>query len=92
MGVCRLYIDEGADLGMALRLAHDGKVQRPGVCNAPECLLVHEKEDRPGSCRCWPEGSGADGVESAGRRPLPAPAVRSEGRSRAARRLRAGVP
>ena len=44
MGVCHLYIDEGADLGMALRLAHNGKVQRPGVCNALECLLVHEKE------------------------------------------------
>ena len=40
MGVCHLYIDEGADLGMALRLAHNGKVQRPGVCNALECLLV----------------------------------------------------
>ena len=38
MGVCHLYIDEGADLGMALRLAHNGKVQRPGVCNALECL------------------------------------------------------
>lgn len=44
MGVCHLYIDEGADLDMALRLAHNGKVQRPGVCNALECLLVHEKE------------------------------------------------
>lgn len=44
MGVCHLYVDEGADLGMALRLAHNGKVQRPGVCNALECLLVHEKE------------------------------------------------
>lgn len=30
MGVCHLYIDEGADLDMALRLAHNGKVQRPG--------------------------------------------------------------
>ena len=29
---------------MGLRLAHNGKVQRPGVCNALECLLVHEKE------------------------------------------------
>lgn len=44
MGVCHLYVDEGADLGMALRLAHNGKVQRPGVCNALECLLVHQKE------------------------------------------------
>lgn len=44
MGVCHLYVDEGADLGMALRLARNGKVQRPGVCNALECLLVHQSE------------------------------------------------
>ncbi len=44
MGVCHLYIDEGADLEMAVKLARNGKVQRPGVCNALECLLVHEKE------------------------------------------------
>ena len=46
MGVCHLYVDEGADPDMALALAFNGKVQRPGVCNALECLLVHEKEDR----------------------------------------------
>ncbi len=44
MGVCHLYVDEGADPDMALALAFNGKVQRPGVCNALECLLVHEKE------------------------------------------------
>lgn len=44
MGVCHLYIDKDADLGMALDLAHNGKVQRPGVCNALECLLVHKDE------------------------------------------------
>lgn len=41
-GVCHLYVDESADLTMAVDLAHNGKVQRPGVCNALECLLVHE--------------------------------------------------
>lgn len=39
-GVCHLYVDEGADVDMAVRLAVDGKLQRPGVCNALECLLV----------------------------------------------------
>ena len=40
-GVCHLYVDAGADLDMAARLVENGKLQRPGVCNALECLLVH---------------------------------------------------
>jgi glutamate-5-semialdehyde dehydrogenase len=40
-GVCHLYVDGEADLDMALRLVENGKLQRPGVCNALECLLVH---------------------------------------------------
>ncbi len=40
-GVNHLYVDEDADLDMALRIAHNGKVQRPGVCNALEAVLVH---------------------------------------------------
>jgi glutamate-5-semialdehyde dehydrogenase len=43
-GVCHLYVDEGADLDVALRLVENGKVQRPGTCNATECLLVHRAE------------------------------------------------
>ncbi|MBD5646145.1 MAG: glutamate-5-semialdehyde dehydrogenase [Desulfovibrio sp.] len=43
-GVCHMYVDAGADLDMALRLAENGKTQRPGVCNALECLLVHRDE------------------------------------------------
>jgi glutamate-5-semialdehyde dehydrogenase len=39
-GVCHLYVDAGADLAMAVRLAVDGKLTRPGVCNALEGLLV----------------------------------------------------
>ncbi|MFZ5867806.1 MAG: glutamate-5-semialdehyde dehydrogenase [Thermodesulfobacteriota bacterium] len=40
-GVCHLYADEAADLDMAERLTVNSKVQRPGVCNALETLLVH---------------------------------------------------
>jgi glutamate-5-semialdehyde dehydrogenase len=43
-GVCHLYVDQGADHDMALALVIDGKAVRPGVCNALECLLVHEAE------------------------------------------------
>ncbi|UQA56310.1 glutamate-5-semialdehyde dehydrogenase [Polyangium aurulentum] len=43
-GVCHLYVDQGADLDMAMRLVDNGKMSRPGVCNALECLLVHEDE------------------------------------------------
>lgn len=40
-GVCHLYVDRAADPALALRLLIDGKVSRPGVCNALETLLVH---------------------------------------------------
>jgi glutamate-5-semialdehyde dehydrogenase len=43
-GVCHLYVDENADDDMALALVDNGKMSRPGVCNALECLLVHESE------------------------------------------------
>ena len=42
-GVCHVYVDEKADLGMALSILDNAKTQRTGVCNAAECLLVHEK-------------------------------------------------
>ncbi len=42
-GVCHIYVDDEADLGMALSILDNAKTQRPGVCNAAECLLVHEK-------------------------------------------------
>jgi glutamate-5-semialdehyde dehydrogenase len=41
-GVCHTYVDESADLDMALAIAENAKCQRPGVCNAMETLLVHE--------------------------------------------------
>lgn len=42
-GVCNLYVDDRADLEMALSLIDNAKTQRPGVCNALENLLVHRK-------------------------------------------------
>jgi glutamate-5-semialdehyde dehydrogenase len=41
-GVCHTYVDESANLEMALKIAENAKCQRPGVCNAMETLLVHE--------------------------------------------------
>lgn len=43
IGVCHIYVDETADLHKALPVITNAKVQRPGVCNAVETLLVHEK-------------------------------------------------
>ncbi len=42
-GVCHVYVDEFADLGMAAEICFNAKVQRPAVCNAMETMLVHEK-------------------------------------------------
>ncbi len=41
-GVCHMYVDKHADGPMAEKLAFNSKVQRPGVCNAMETLLVHK--------------------------------------------------
>jgi glutamate-5-semialdehyde dehydrogenase len=40
-GVCHVYVDQGADLNMAGDICFNAKVQRPGVCNAMETMLVH---------------------------------------------------
>jgi glutamate-5-semialdehyde dehydrogenase len=40
-GNCHIYVDEAADLDMALAIVVNAKVSRPGVCNAAETLLVH---------------------------------------------------
>src|SRR5216684_313757 len=40
-GLCHLYVDDGADLDMALAVAVNAKVQRVSVCNSLETLLVH---------------------------------------------------
>jgi len=41
-GVCHIYVDQSASLKMARDICFNSKVQRPGVCNALETLLVHE--------------------------------------------------
>jgi len=40
-GVCHVYLDASADRETAARIVVNSKCQRPGVCNAAECLLVH---------------------------------------------------
>lgn len=42
-GVCHTYVDDTADLRMARDICFNAKVQRPGVCNAMETMLVHKK-------------------------------------------------
>jgi glutamate-5-semialdehyde dehydrogenase len=42
-GVCHVYVDEFADPAMASEICFNAKVQRPGVCNAMETMLVHER-------------------------------------------------
>ncbi len=41
-GVCHLYVDDQGDLDMALDIAENAKIQRPGVCNATEAILVNQ--------------------------------------------------
>ena len=55
-GVCHVYIDDGADLDKAIRVADNAKTQRYGTCNTMETLLVHEaiaKEVLPPLCRIY---------------------------------------
>ncbi|MBI4777739.1 glutamate-5-semialdehyde dehydrogenase [Candidatus Desantisbacteria bacterium] len=41
-GNCHVFVDRDADLSMAAKIVFNAKVQRPGVCNAAESLLVHK--------------------------------------------------
>jgi glutamate-5-semialdehyde dehydrogenase len=41
LGICHTYVDEFANIGMAVSICYNAKVQRPGVCNAMETMLVH---------------------------------------------------
>lgn len=61
-GVCHVFVDASAALEEALNIVHNGKVQRPGVCNALECLLVH-KDIAPAFLPLVGQRLGADGVE-----------------------------
>ena len=42
-GVCHLYVDKEADLQTACKIAENAKIQRPSVCNAIECIVVHKE-------------------------------------------------
>ncbi len=42
-GICHVFVDQRADLKKAVEIAYNAKMQRPGVCNAMETLLIHEK-------------------------------------------------
>jgi glutamate-5-semialdehyde dehydrogenase len=42
-GICHTYVDDSADLKMAEDICFNAKVQRPGVCNAMECMLVNRR-------------------------------------------------
>ncbi|OAG26677.1 glutamate-5-semialdehyde dehydrogenase [Thermodesulfatator autotrophicus] len=64
-GVCHVYVDRFANLEMARRICFNAKVQRPGVCNAMETMLVHKaiaQEFLPDMC----EDFRAAGVEIRG--------------------------
>lgn len=53
-GLCHIYVSNKADLSMAKDICLNAKVQRPGVCNAMETLLVHKsvaKKFLPDMCR-----------------------------------------
>jgi glutamate-5-semialdehyde dehydrogenase len=42
VGNCHIFVDESADLQMAVDIIFNAKTQRPGVCNAAESLLIHQ--------------------------------------------------
>jgi len=42
IGVCHTYVDRSANMEMAVKIVHNAKVQRPTVCNALDCVLVHK--------------------------------------------------
>jgi len=80
-GICHTYVDEFADLAMAESICMNAKVQRPGVCNAMETLLVHSGVAEKFLPRAWKSLTDA-GVEIRGckktRKILPEAASASE--------------
>lgn len=42
-GICHIYVDQAADLPMAVRIVENAKTSRPSVCNAQEVCLVHRQ-------------------------------------------------
>ena len=56
VGVCHTYVDKSADLNKATAIAYNAKVQRPTVCNALDCVLVHNqiaKDYLPSIAKEW---------------------------------------
>jgi len=64
-GVCHVFVDRGADMNSAQEISFNAKVQRPGVCNAMETLLVH-KDVAEGFLPALAERFQAAGVELRG--------------------------
>src|SRR5690606_34129726 len=60
VGNCHVYVDDGADLDMAHDMVLNAKVQRPGVCNAAETLLVHRSVAEPFLRHVLPSLRGSD--------------------------------
>ncbi|MDD4859419.1 MAG: glutamate-5-semialdehyde dehydrogenase [Dehalococcoidales bacterium] len=48
IGVCHLYVDKNADIAKAVAIAYNAKVQRPTVCNALDCVLIHKDAAKAG--------------------------------------------
>ena len=62
IGVCHVYVDEFADIEMAISIVNNAKVNRPSVCNAMDTLLVNKKiyqEFLPKIAKVW-VGSGVE--------------------------------
>ncbi len=60
VGNCHVYIDDDADIDMALAITHNSKTHRPGVCNAAESLLIHKdiaEEFVPKVCKLLQENN-----------------------------------
>ena len=57
-GVCHIFVDESANLSEAAKIIKNAKTQRPSVCNAVECVLLHGRiagKILPGLVREMPE-------------------------------------
>ena len=75
-GVCHLFVDESADIEQAVRIAENGKLQRPGVCNALETIIVH----RAIMVRCDTDSFAvlSDAAAAAGRKDCVIPATEDD--------------
>ena len=65
-GVCHVFIDEYADVDMAMRIADNAKTQRYSPCNTMETLLVHAKHRRARAAAAVPQIYVDKGVELRG--------------------------